>query len=250
MEQLRLSPSRITEFSNCPQLYKYRVIDQLPEPPNLDAERGTLVHSILHDLFEHERPDRTFEKAQELLPAKWNEQLENKPELKTLISSEKEWFDRVSSLLNTYFLVEDPQRFDATHREIHLEYDLSPDVYVHGYVDRIDVAPSGEVRIIDYKTGKAPKSGWESKALFQLMVYAYLYKETYDTIPKLIQLIYLGDGRLVKALPQETDLESVHATLIKVSHDIFTAVEQDHWQTKPSRLCDWCYFKTICPAFN
>ena len=52
MSKVRLSPSRVNDFNNCPQLYKYRAIDQLPEEISLDAERGTLVHSILHDLFD------------------------------------------------------------------------------------------------------------------------------------------------------------------------------------------------------
>ncbi|MBV5280209.1 MAG: PD-(D/E)XK nuclease family protein, partial [Actinobacteria bacterium] len=50
MSQLRLSPSRISDFNNCPQLYKYRTIDLLPEPPSIDAERGTLIHTVLEDL--------------------------------------------------------------------------------------------------------------------------------------------------------------------------------------------------------
>ncbi|MFM7860544.1 MAG: PD-(D/E)XK nuclease family protein, partial [Candidatus Nanopelagicaceae bacterium] len=29
-------------------------------------------------------------------------------------------------------------------------------IQLHGYVDRIDVATTGEVRIVDYKTGKSP----------------------------------------------------------------------------------------------
>lgn len=250
MEQLRLSPSRIAEFNNCPQLYKYRVIDQLPEPPSLDAERGTLVHSILHDLFELPRQERAFEKASYLIPHHWQKQQEEKPELKTLVTSQKEWIDRVLSLLNTYFLVEDPKRFDATHREIHLEHDLTDAIYIHGYVDRIDVAPTGEVRIVDYKTGKSPKPGWEAKALFQLQVYAYLYFKTHETLPKLLQLIYLGDGRIVKASPRPEDLILVEETLNKVATAINDAKANDNWPTKLSRLCDWCYFKKICPEFN
>lgn len=249
MDSLRLSPSRITEFNNCPQLYKYRVIDQLPEPPSLDAERGTLVHSILHDLFEAPREDRTFEKALELLPDRWQEQQKLKPELTELITSQKEWVDRVKSLLNTYFLVEDPRTFDATHREIHLEDDLTPLIYLHGYVDRIDVAPTGEVRIIDYKTGRSPKPGWEEKALFQLRVYALLYFKQFGVLPRLLQLIYLGDGRIVKTSPRQDDLVKVEQSLHLTAEEIFRAIREDLWPTRTSRLCDWCYFKTICPAY-
>jgi len=75
MEPLRLSPSRMNDFTNCPQLYKYRAVDQLPEPPSIDAERGKLIHAVLEDLFELPASSRTMASATELLPRKWSEQL-------------------------------------------------------------------------------------------------------------------------------------------------------------------------------
>ena len=62
-----LSPSRAMDFKNCALLYRFRVIDKLPEPPSIDAARGTefdrlfltdmIQHhkgavSMVHDLFE------------------------------------------------------------------------------------------------------------------------------------------------------------------------------------------------------
>ena len=247
---LRLSPSRISDFNNCPQHYKYRVVDKLPEPPSIDAERGTLVHTVLHDLFESPAAERTPEKAIELLPSRWIEQMEGKPELASMITNEKEWLDRASALLRVYFELEDPSSFDATHRELHLENDLSEKLYLHGYVDRLDVAPTGEVRIIDYKTGKAPKPGWEEKALFQLRVYALLYWKEHNVIPKLLQLIYLGDGNLLKSTPTENELLSTEKALLKVAASINEAMQTNTWNPRKSRLCDWCSFKPICPAHN
>ncbi len=250
MSKVRLSPSRVNDFNNCPQLYKYRAIDQLPEKISLDAERGTLVHSILHDLFDSPAAERTFLKAVELLPEIWSKQQEEKPELAALIPNSKEWSDRVYALLETYFELEQPQSFEATFREIHVELDLRDDVYLHGYVDRLDVAPSGEVRIVDYKTGKAPKPGWEDKALFQLRIYALVYWRTQGVIPKLLQLIYLGDGQILKNSPSESDLRAAENALMRVADDIIQATETNTWRPKPSRLCDWCSFKDICPAFK
>ena len=106
-QPLRLSPSRVSEFENCPQLYKYRVIDELPQPPSLDAERGTLVHTVLHDLFENAPTDRTPKSAIELLPSRWQAQMAEKPELMEMVTNEKEWLDRAESLLRTYFTLED-----------------------------------------------------------------------------------------------------------------------------------------------
>jgi putative RecB family exonuclease len=249
-QPLRLSPSAVSEYQNCPLLYRYRKIDKLPEPPSLDAERGTLVHTVLHDLFDSHPGERTSEKAVSLLPSRWRAQIENKPELEQLIGSEKEWLDRAASLLQTYFAVEDPTVFEATHREIHLENDLTEKIYLHGYVDRLDVAPTGEVRIVDYKSGKAPKPGWEEKALFQLRVYALLYWKNKGVLPRLLQLIYLGDGKLVKNSPTMNDLESTEKTLLRVAQDINVSIEKDYWPPNPTKLCDWCFFKNICPAHN
>jgi putative RecB family exonuclease len=247
-QSLRLSPSAVSEYENCPQQYKYRKIDKLPEPPSLDAERGTLVHTVLQDLFEIPASGRSIESAVELLPSRWSAQLANKPALLGMVTNEKEWLDRASALIKTYFSLEDPTTFDATHREMHLENDFDSNVYLHGYVDRLDVAPTGEVRIVDYKTGKAPRPGWEEKALFQLRVYALLYWKNNGVLPRLLQLIYLGDGKLVKSSPSMAELESTEKVLRRVAKDIFISIDKDYWPPKPSRLCDWCYFKSICPA--
>ena len=246
--RLRLSPSSVNEYNNCPQLYKYRSIDRLPQPPSLDAERGTLVHTVLHDLFENLAKDRTPTLALDLLPSRWAAQVRAKPEPAELVCNEKEWLDRAATLIQTYFTLEQPDTFEATHREMHLENDFEENVYLHGYVDRLDIASTGEVRIVDYKTGKAPKPGWEEKALFQLRIYALLYWKNNGVLPRLLQLIYLGDGKIVKSNPTITQLESTEKKLHLTALDIFTSIEKNYWPPKPSRLCDWCFFKTICPA--
>jgi putative RecB family exonuclease len=250
MEQLRLSPSRINDFNNCPQLYKYRAIDQLPEPPSIDAERGKLIHSVLEDLFEEKIEDRTIVTDLNLLPKAWEEHLLSQPELAQLVLDEKEWMDRAGSLLSSYFTLENPQSFDSTFRELHLEQNMSEEIYLHGYVDRVDIAPTGEVRIVDYKTGKSPKPGWEEKALFQLRVYALLYWQNHGVLPRLLKLIYLGDQKIVESSPTEVQLKSTEKILLNIGEEILSAIETKHFPTKKSRLCDWCFFKTICPAHN
>lgn len=250
MEMLRLSPSRISEFTNCPQKYKYRAIDLLPEPPSIDAERGKLVHAVLEDLFEFPMNERSLETALSILPNKWNEQIEKQPELSALVLDTSEWISRASSLIATYFKLENPASFESTHRELHLERNLSSDLYLHGYVDRLDIAPTGEVRIVDYKTGKAPKPGWEEKALFQLRVYALMYWKNEGVLPRLLQLIYLGDSQIVRSQPSEKDLESTERILLNIGNEILTAIETNYFPPKKSKLCEWCFFKSICPAFN
>ena len=260
MEIIRLSPSRISEYQQCPQLYNYRVIQKLPEPISLDAERGTLVHTILEELMSFPAQERTLESAKASVPSHWQLQKESKPELSQLVIEDKEWIDRINALLENYFYLEDPRNFEPTHMEAHLELEsqvisagiteLSPAIQLHGYVDRIDIAPTGEVRIVDYKTGKAPKLGYEEKSLFQLRFYALLWYRIHGQIPKLIQLLYLGDQKRIRSTPNEGDLIAAEKKVHQIGIDIAISIEKDYWPTQKSKLCDWCSFKNICPAFN
>lgn len=250
MEVIRLSPSRINDYQQCPKLYHYRVIEKLPEPISLDAVRGTLIHNILEKLLGLSSEERTIEKAKEEVPVHWDILKNQIPELEQLVSSEKEWIDRANALLDSYFQLENPQTFTPTHMEAHLELEVIDDLLLHGYVDRIDVAQTGEVRIVDYKTGKSPRIGYEDKALFQLRFYALLWWKLYGEIPKLIQLLYLGDQKILKSSPTKRELEITHDKSLKVGNDIKISHQKNFWPTQTSRLCDWCSFKNICPAFS
>ena len=250
MEEVRLSPSRISDYQQCPKLYNYRVIQKLPEPISLDAERGTLVHSVLEELMAQPTHDRTFDFAHSRIQNHWQLQLENRPGLSELVPDQKEWMDRVTALLQNYFQLENPQIFQPTHIEEHLELPANNSLLLHGYVDRIDVAPTGEVRIVDYKTGKSPKPGYEDKALFQLRFYGLLWFRIKNVVPKLLQLLYLGDAQTIRSYPTESDLLMAERKALKIGEDILISHEKDFWPTQKSRLCDWCSFKKICPAFN
>jgi putative RecB family exonuclease len=214
----------------------------------VDAERGTVIHTVLEDLFELPAQERDLKRATELLPSRWQSQIEARPAIAELVLDQSAWFKRAEELLGNYFSLESPTTFEPTYRELHLEMNLSEKLYLHGYVDRLDVAPTGEVRIVDYKTGKSPKPGWEEKALFQLRVYALLYWKNHGVIPKLLQLIYLGDTRLVKSTPTEADLVKTERILFDIAEDILRAIERNEFRPRPTKLCDWCFFKTICPA--
>ena len=250
MEVIRLSPSRISDYQQCPKLYHYRVIEKLPEPISLDAVRGTLIHNILEKLLGLSSEERTIEIAKREVPVHWDILKNQTPDLAQLVSSEKEWIDRANALLDSYFQLENPQTFTPTHMEAHLELEVVDDLLLHGYVDRIDVAQTGEVRIVDYKTGKSPRIGYEDKALFQLRFYALLWWKLYGEIPKLIQLLYLGDQKILKSSPTKRELEITHDKSLKVGNDIKISHQKNFWPTQTSRLCDWCSFKNICPAFS
>src|SRR5687767_4465285 len=79
-----LSPSRAADFKTCPLLYRVRTIDRLPERKSLAAVRGTLVHSVLEQLYDLPPAGRTVEAARELVAPAW-EELRADPEVAELL---------------------------------------------------------------------------------------------------------------------------------------------------------------------
>jgi putative RecB family exonuclease len=248
-----LSPSRAGDFLTCPLLYRYRVIDRLPEPPSPAAARGTLVHAVLERLFDEPAPGRTPPAAQALLVPQWERLIAEEPELAGLFDDEQErsaWLAGAREMLERYFTLEDPTRLEPRHREHAVEAVLESGLLLRGYIDRVDVAPDGQIRIVDYKTGTAPKEEYEARALFQMKFYAVVLWLTEQRVPKLLQLIYLGNGEIVRYAPDESDLRATVRKIDALWRAIERARSTGDWRPRPSRLCDWCAHKSICPAFG
>jgi putative RecB family exonuclease len=248
-----LSPSRASDFMNCPLLYRFRVIDRLPERPSPAATRGTVVHSVLERLFDLPAAQRTLVQAHGLLGPEWERLLEAEPELAGLFADDAgrdEWLESARQLLGAYFALEDPTRLEPAERELFVECDLESGLRLRGYVDRLDVAPTGAVRVVDYKTGRAPREGFEAKAMFQMRFYALVLWRLRGEVPRLLQLLYLGSGEVLRYEPDEADLLATERKLVAIWAAIQRATERGDWRPSPSRLCDWCDHQALCPAFG
>src|SRR5919198_1323443 len=82
-----------------------------------------------------------------------------------------------------------------------------PLLYRFRVIDRLDVAAaSGDVRIVDYKTGRAPGPGFEARAMFQMRFYALVLWRLCGRVPRLLQMLYLGSGEVLRYQPDAADL--------------------------------------------
>jgi putative RecB family exonuclease len=248
-----LSPSRAGDFLTCPLLYRFRVIDRLPEPPSPAAARGTLVHAVLERLFDRPPAERTPRAAHSLVQPEWSRLLEAEPQLEALFEGEEQWagwLAEVATMLDRYFTLEDPTRIEPAHRELCVEAELSSGLRLRGYIDRLDVAPGGEMRIVDYKTGGAPPEEFEARALFQMRFYALTLWRAQGRVPKLLQLMYLGNGEIVRYEPDEADLLATERKVVALWQAIERARINRDWRPRPGRICDWCAHQAICPAWG
>ena len=248
-----LSPSRAADFLTCPLLYRFRVIDRLPEPPSAAMARGTLVHAVLERLFDEPPGQRGPQAAAALLEPEWERLVAAEPELAGLFTDEAErasWVAGAGAMLDRYFTLEDPARLEPAHRELHVQAMLPSGLRLRGYIDRLDVSPAGEIRIVDYKTGTAPRADFEARALFQMRFYALVIWRARGTVPRLLQLMYLGNGEIVRYAPDEADLIATERKIDALWRAIERAREAGDWRPRPGKLCGWCSHQALCPAFG
>ena len=250
-----LSPSRAADFKTCPLLYRFRCIDRLPEAPSRAATRGTVVHAVLEELFDLPAAERTLAAARGLVPDAWRRVLAQAPQAAALFAEDgdgselRQWLESAADLIDSYFRLEDPSRLEPAAREQLVEV-VVDGLRLRGYVDRLDVSPAGDIRVVDYKTGTTPREAFEAKALFQMKFYALVLWRTRGVVPRQLRLMYLADTDTLSYTPDAEELTRFERTLKAIWAAIERATQAEDFRPSPSRLCDWCDHQALCPAFG
>jgi putative RecB family exonuclease len=255
-----LSPSRSADYQQCPLRYRFKTIDQLPEEPSLAAVRGTLVHTVLENIFDSPAGKRTYELAISLFNNALESLAQSEPKEAALIyenarvTSSHEIVEAtlapIRPLLETYFAMEDPNRLEPHARELAMSVELEEGFSIRGFIDRVDRTPAGDIRIVDYKSGKAPSPKYSDKAMFQMRFYGLAWWRINGEIPRLLQLMYLGNGQFLRYEPTESDLLSTERKILALRSAIAHSADQRSFAPTPSKLCGWCSFKPLCPEFG
>ena len=108
----------------------------------------------------------------------------------------------------------------------------------------------GELVIVDYKSGKAPMAKYKEPRFFALKLYALLIKEELNEMPAELKLIYLKNSTIHTLKISDEDLDKTKAEIIEIWEAIKKAFKEDDFPATKNNLCDWCYYKPICPVFN
>lgn len=250
-----LSPSRATDFKQCPLLYRFRAIDRLPEATSAAQLRGSVVHAALEQLYGLPAGLRSPDTARSLVQRAWDQMVAAEPELAGELDPGQptQLLEDARALVSGYYRLEDPTRFDPQCCEQRVEVELADGTLLRGYIDRIDVAATGELRVVDYKTGKAPPAARalaEFKAMFQMKFYAVALFRSRGVPPTRLRLIYLADGQLLDYSPDRDELLRFEKTLMAIWRAIQSAGETGDFRPNSSRLCDWCPHQQRCPAFG
>lgn len=245
-----LSPSSLATFEQCPLKFKYNKIDLIPDKPGKEAMLGNFVHDVLEALYGLPAKDRTVQSARKLAGDIWLAKWEQP--VSSLIRSSGEikkfrwqaWF-----CIENLWLVEDPQQVNPIGLESELNHSLGG-VRLKGFIDRYTKSLSDGLTISDYKTGKTPRGQWVSDKFEQLRIYAAIMQETQMFPVTDLELIYLKDGVKFHERITEESLNSTVARIQRIKTSIDERCEKRYFEPVKSRLCDWCSYKNICPAWS
>lgn len=246
-----LSPSRAGDFKACPQLFRFRAIDRLPEPVTVYQARGTTAHLALQRFYDLVPVERTPDRLYDLFRQAWSE-LRLTEEFIGLFGSiedERAWGVESMTLLANYFRLENPAEMEPMERELDMLEALDEEITIRGILDRIDRREDGRLVITDYKTGSAPPEAYALPAFFALKIYALLIRRRLGETPVEVRLLYLNGPTMYRIPVDDAQLDAMERQLRALWTAINRAISSDKFPPRPSRLCDFCAFRSQCPAW-
>lgn len=245
-----LSPSSLSTFEQCPLKFRFSKIDLIPDKPGIEAIMGNFVHDVLEALYGLEPNDRTKDMARSLAREVWNinyaETVTNYLRRADEISKFRwqAWF-----CIDNLWKVEDPSQVSPMGLESELNHPLGG-VMLKGFIDRYAKADDHGLTISDYKTGKTPRKEWLSDKFEQLRIYAAIMQEVQIFPVYSLELIYLKDGVKFTEFVTQDSLDATVSRITKIKSMVDERCKTGEFEAVKSRLCDWCSYKNICPAWS
>lgn len=244
-----LSASSIFTFLQCPLKYRYSRIDGMTEDPTEATLLGNFVHDILETVYNLPADQRTLPQAKIVARSQWDDKWGE--QIKAWVPQ-----DRLSRVrwaawwcVENLWKLEDPQSINPEGCETEVNVAISG-VTLKGFIDRWGRNQSGNIIITDYKSGKTPKPQYQADKYTQLIIYALAVEEMGLGEVEEIELLFLKDGDRLRRNITSDDKSRVTELIVSVKNDVDKCCEQEIFEPRPTRLCDWCSFKSICPYWN
>lgn len=239
----KLSASSMGTYEKCPKKYYYQYIEKpnisIPEWPHL--EFGTVAHRVL-ELF-HEHLIKNV-----VTPADWPQIMRDSAKEAVLESKKRGKFSLIKDQMNE--LKDIIQKYLDSLKELglpnvlhnELDFNFTIDKFtVRGFIDRIDKLDDGVYHVVDYKTSKSP----DYLTDFQLALYGLAIQEVFKDVKEIVgsYVLLKNNSKLKTWCFDEKDFERTREKVIQLGTDINT---ETMWEKRPTMLCNWCDFKSIC----
>ena len=242
--RLRLSFTRVDTFEQCPRRFRYQYVDGLPQAPAPQLSFGSSIHGALEWLYDRKHPelpslDDTLQALFEAWDSTGYAEVDRDEQLRAYAHARE-----IVMAFHARVAAEGFRLPAAT--EAWFELPVGEDIVVVGAIDRVDVDGSGDLHVIDYKTNRRARSRSQVRDSLQLAIYALATRELYGRLPASVSLDFVVPGVRVIVPVAELALDTVPGRLQEAARRIRAGEDTP----TPNRLCDWCDYRSICPAWS
>lgn len=244
-----LTPSKVATFKECALAFRLSAIDKLPEPANVNAFKGTVVHRALELLmWEEPQGRRSLPAALEKLERALAELLATEDGLALALGGTQieELVEDTRTLVRNYFVLEDPDAVRVIGTELRLQVDRG--ARLRGIIDRLELDGEGGLVVTDYKTGRAPGRSHEQARLGGVHFYAFLCQQVLGKRPVRVQLLHLREPIAISTVPDDLSIAGLERQASAIWTAITRACVAEDFRPKPGPLCEWCGYHIYCPA--
>lgn len=264
----KYSTSQVQTYVQCPRKYRYQYIEKLPKEEGeekADLLLGTIVHASLEKLYQEKNIMKTMSEK-ELLEYYYTLRTEKEIAVKAQnkeiqIYSQDTLSDyqrRGANYLSKYYQKHYPfEGITVIDTELPISFELGEGMSFQGVIDRLDKV--GESFIItDYKTNKKLPPEERDEYREQLTLYGIgiqqKYGKYFQNLKARLQFLHF-DIEDERELTTEV-LDAVRQKYLKLIQEIekkksaFALGDKTVFQTKPSPLCKYCAYQSICPLFT
>ena len=236
-----LSHSSIVLYRTCPQRWKFRYIDKVPEKPRSFFSFGKSVHTSLEFLFGRLGQLPTLEETLAHYKERWLREGYD-------TDAQEKWFYQEGERILRGFYAKHKTDFQKV-AQVELKFTVDIEgVPVTGYVDRIDHGSQGGVALVDYKTGKAFDKSRVRKDP-QLTLYQIACREILGKEVESVTLYHLNS---LTALTVPAHPKTLEDDLRVVIVDTARGINDGKFEPKPdpNGHCQWCDYNQICPGLR
>lgn len=253
------SHSKLSTFEQCRLKYKYRYIDKIIPPieKTVEAYLGSIVHKTLEWIYKEAKEVKvpTLDDIMIFYSKSWLDDYEEFTIPKKGMT-EKDYFNKGVKFLIDYYNEYKPfgDNTLGLEKEIFIDLDESGEHRIRGFIDRLSYnIETGEYEIHDYKTSNTLPSQEKIDKDRQLALYSIAVREMFPNAgeTKGVKLIwhFLNFNKKIVSTRTEEQLNQLKKETIELIKEI-ESMSEGEFIPNVSKLCDWCPYKQICPAWN
>ena len=248
------SHSRIETFKTCPKKYELAYVRKVPRTARgIEAYMGSRVHEALESLYEDVCMGRVPEVGEVLdrYREAWDREWDPCVRVVREGYTPADYRAAGERAIRGYYERHHPFDADTTigiERRVVLDLDAEGERRLQGYVDRIVKVADGVWEIHDYKTGRSLPTQADVDSDRQLALYQLAVEQMYPEVREMTLVWhYLMHGEELHSKRRPEQLAALREEVLADVREIECA---DDFPTRVSRLCDWCDYRSACPAWS